>query len=69
MAPAAIEGKIYLVTQCDVIKHRGKNTMDISSTGPIALLNQASIRKAGWGPKSKEYENLSILDLTSELTG
>jgi hypothetical protein len=42
--------------------------MDISSTGPIALLNQASIRKAGLGPKSKEYENLSILDLTLELT-
>jgi len=41
--------------------------MDISSTGPIVFLSQASIIKEGLGPKSKLYANLFILDLTFEL--
>jgi len=53
MAPAAIDGNTNFVIQCDVIEHRGKKIMDISRTGPIAFLNQASIRKEGLVPKSK----------------
>ena len=68
MAPAAIDGNINFVIQCDVIKHRGKKIIDMSRTGPIAFLNQASMIKDGLGPKSKLYANLFILDLTFELT-
>lgn len=69
MAPAAIDGNINFVIQCDVIKHRGKKTIDISKTGLIALLNQASIIKAGLLPKSKVYVNVSIADLTIGVRG